>query len=483
MRDIIYMSKRNQLNYKKRPVVIETSSGEDTVIQPVKYYVKKQQVKSAKRKTSRRKLEEQSIESCSGSSEDVDESRNNVKCKRPIMKSTKMEIVESSEDDSTISNTEYDFETESPSDIESESIEEVPAKHTKKELLKTNKVTTDDTGYGTDITDTCYEDIDETYSRAKFLDLDVVIDKNTSYVNCSKMIRTICEQIGKDKDFYDWKQNVASKEYCKCVSKTEKIPECELFKGIRGSKNALISGTYCHPLLVSNIAGWVSPLFGVMAARIINEFANKQVRKIIREKDSEIAVLHTSVNKLSRQVDDLINASNNVLSGNEVLKQQNKKVLRGNEELKHQNKKVLRDTKKIKNTLDFVVHDRVVHTGKRNDEAVFYIGKNNDKPKKLKKGEKPEKIYEYCTFRVARKSLNSSLSKYRDDHPNMRIIKKIDYTPNSINLWTRIRDDLRNQRKISGTSRSFNLIGNFTQSDMLAYVEDKHNERLRTTNI
>ena len=39
---------------------------------------------------------------------------------------------------------------------------------------------------------------------------------------------------------------------------------------------------------------------------------------------------------------------------------------------------------------------------------------------KLKKGEIPAKIYEYCIFRVARKSLNSSLSKYRENHPNMR---------------------------------------------------------------
>ena len=443
-------------------------------------------MQSAKRKTSRRKLEEQSIESCSGSSEDVDESRNNVKCKRPIMKSTKMEIVESSEDDATISNTE----SESPSDIESESIEEVPAKHTKKELLKTNKVTTDDTGYGIDITDTCYEDIDETYSRAKFLNLDVVIDKNTSYVNCSKMIRTICGQIGKDKDFFEWKRNILSKELCKCVSQTEKILEEDLFNQVNGGKKTIISGTYCHPLLVPNIAGWVSPLFGVMVARIINEFANKHSRTIIREINAENAELRVSVNKLlykndslTQKVNDLINTSNSVLSGNEDLKRQNKKVLRGNKDLKIQNDKVLRNTKKIKNTLDVVVHDRVVHTGKRNDEAVFYIGKNNDKPKKLKKGEKPEKIYEYCTFRVARKSLKASLSKYREKHPHMRIIKKIEYTPNSINLWTRIRDDLRCQRNIEGRSCSFNLLGDFTEVEMLDYVEEKHNERLHTTNV
>ena len=149
-----YMSKRPQTNYKKRIATSESNSSEEAA---VKYYVKKQRAKSAKKKL------------CLDSSESEQKSKR----KRPAMKSTKIEPVESSEDETTRSDTEYDFETET--EVDTESVEDVPVKSTRKSLLVNNKVTVDDTGRGTDITDTCYEDIDDTYSKAKYLDLDVAV--------------------------------------------------------------------------------------------------------------------------------------------------------------------------------------------------------------------------------------------------------------------------------------------------------------------
>jgi len=114
---------------------------------------------------------------------------------------------------------------------------------------------------------------------------------------------------------------------------------------------------------------------------------------------------------------------------------------------------------------------------------VVYILRTNDIPVRDKKTKKYSKVYGYGVIRIVRKSLKAALSKFRERYPNIEIIKRIKYTPNSINLWTRVRDELRQRRKIEGPGCKFNLVNGFSESRMIQYVEKIHNERLNTENI
>lgn len=65
----------------------------------------------------------------------------------------------------------------------------------------------------------------------------------------------------------------------------------------------------------------------------------------------------------------------------------------------------------------------------------------------------------------------------------MRVIFKIEYTPNSINLWTRVRDDLKKRGNIEVKGSNFNLLGDYTEKRMLRAVQRTHDERLDTTGL
>ena len=64
-----------------------------------------------------------------------------------------------------------------------------------------------------------------------------------------------------------------------------------------------------------------------------------------------------------------------------------------------------------------------------------------------------------------------------------KIICKIEHTPNSINLWTRIRKNLKKRGKIDAKGCNFNLLGDFTEKKMLTFVENTHDERFNTSKL
>jgi len=428
------MSKRNQTTYERKEYISESSSEESI----------EQRIKTAKNKITQK-----------------------TRYSSPESSDTEYDDSESCETSTIYEESHDNSETNSSTSVETEeSSIENDHKKINDSLIKNSKVSINETGEGTDLTDTCYKKIDNTYSIAKYLDLDIIVNRKTSFVNCSNMIRTIGLKIGKKKLFAEWKRTDIAKEFYTYVAKIENISVNDLFKIVNGGRNITISGTYCHPLLVPTIASWMSPPFGIMATRIVNEYSNmhtlKLKDKLIKDKDNTIDELNISVKKVIRQ--------------NNGLKQQVR-------DLMSTTNTVLGHTTKMKKTLDIVANDRVIHTGKMNDESVVYIMRTNDIPVRDKKTKKYNKVYGYGVIRIAKKSLKSALSKFKENYPNMEIIKKIKYTPNSINLWTRIRDELRQRGKIEGPGCKFNLINNFSESRMIRCVETIHDERLNIENM
>jgi hypothetical protein len=128
------------------------------------------------------------------------------------------------------------------------------------------------------ISDICFQQIRDNYWFGQYGQFKVVMMKDNGYINASKLCKD------GNKDFRDWKRNVHSQELINTLIRQEVPDFKQEDSSIRGDGNVqiltlpfnpiikvvttketvedkLISGTYCHNLLIAHIASWVSPDF------------------------------------------------------------------------------------------------------------------------------------------------------------------------------------------------------------------------------
>jgi hypothetical protein len=132
--------------------------------------------------------------------------------------------------------------------------------------------------------------------------------------------------------------------------------------------------------------------------------------------------------------------------------------------------------------MDVVTNDRVVTTGSRKDDHTLIIIKRNDDPDEY---EDDETIYEYSALRVANKSLTGTLARHLERHPDMEILLRITYTPNSMNLWTRVKNELSKgkNKKIDVVHCNFNLHNGYTERKLISRIKQIHRERFDTDDV
>ena len=69
-------------------------------------------------------------------------------------------------------------------------------------------------------------------------------------------------------------------------------PPCKLI--LNDSKtdvDRIISGTYCHPLLIPHIACWVSPIFALQVSKIVNYYREEEWRLKLQASEQSAAQL------------------------------------------------------------------------------------------------------------------------------------------------------------------------------------------------
>jgi len=272
------------------------------------------------------------------------------------------------------------------------------------------------------------------------------------------------------KPFKNWRVNVSSNAIMEEISVESGIPAARLLIPIITSKKNLtiIRGTYAHPDLIPHIASWASPSFAVRVSKIINRYfikkAIKAKEKIIKKKDDKI-------DELSNKIDELLHNNDTLLSKNKKMDNRIKRLLKKNDEIYEINED-------ISSKIDVISNDRVVSTGRERDEHMLVIIKNNDDPEEY---DEADILYEYHTLRVMKKSYRQRLISHMERHPDMVIIKKIYYSPNSMNLWTRIKKKLGSgrKRKIEIDNCKFNLVKDYTEDDLIRDIMKIHDERLK----
>jgi len=170
--------------------------------------------------------------------------------------------------------------------------------------------------------------------------------------------------------------------------------------------------------------------------------------KLLQKKDDKIDRLGVKIDKL--------------LNKNSKMDKRIKKLLDKADNLQDQNDDII---EKIETICD----DRVIKPGKLSDTHVFVIIKNND----------DDEEYQYHTIRRLRNTIKPAIASYKDLHPDASIIVYIEYNPNPINLWNRIKDNLGKgrQRKILFDGNNFKLRDDYTQEEMIHDINAIHNQR------
>ena len=78
-------------------------------------------------------------------------------------------------------------------------------------------------------------------------------------------------------------------------------PPCIFLQTTNSSaEEKLISGTYCHPDLIPSIAGWISPIFQVMANRVVNGCIALQYKYHVDKANEEIAHIQVQLEQTTK---------------------------------------------------------------------------------------------------------------------------------------------------------------------------------------
>jgi hypothetical protein len=141
------------------------------------------------------------------------------------------------------------------------------------------------------ITKLAYESINDTFSKARYGEFEVIMDIKTGYINASKL----CADGGKH--LKHWSENKNSKELIKECLESHGSEIRPVTMTVSGGQITTIRGTYAHPDLIPHIASWVSPKFAIKVSKIVNDF-------LIREREEEIRRLTGEKSELVKMLEE-----------------------------------------------------------------------------------------------------------------------------------------------------------------------------------
>jgi len=305
-----------------------------------------------------------------------------------------------------------------------------------------------------DIRNIIFKEINRDFAYGKLKDFKVILMTKNGYINATKL----CQDGGKQ--VKHWFENKSSEKIINDFGKFLNLTRDKLIIKINGGSLTKISGTYVHPHIINPIASWCNTKYAFFISSVINEYhiqkANEEKDKLLKKKDDKI-------DKMSKKIDMLLNK-------NTKMDKRLKRLLQKNNEIYDQNVET-------HNKLDIISDERVPYSGNSKYEHTFAIVENNDD---LDEYSDDEEVYNFHVFRTMNKSYDALIRKHKERHPNMKVIFKINYSPNSIHLWNIIKERLASgiNKKIDLSGCRFNLANNYTKKQLIKNIKDIHNETL-----
>lgn len=314
----------------------------------------------------------------------------------------------------------------------------------------------------------CYDDNDirnimfetlenEDYALGKLGNLEVLMMAKNGYINITKL----CKE--SRKKFNHWTDNASSQNLIREIGKSLGYAEkdtniaSKLIIAIRTGNN-YYRGSYVHPELAIHVATWCNAKYATIVSKVMVEYHSKESvaeRNELKRKNKMLAKDNRS---LQEKVDELLAINKQQLR---MLQEQAETL----DELHDQNEDIC-------DKLNVACKTRVVD-GKPAKANILTVVKNNAKPKKPKKNDPP--YYEYKVFRTARRNLNSLYKTHRAKFPAFEEVFRIEYTPNSVQLWHRFVEKYGESLDCNGCM--FNLNEETTLKQALRRLDRVHKSR------
>lgn len=287
--------------------------------------------------------------------------------------------------------------------------------------------------------------------------INIIQHISTGYYNITKINNIIYEEQLKEneargipraskKEITKWFCNKGNKEYINFLKNQEEIKDLsyELKTGI----DFKFHGTYVHELLYDQILMWIDKTYAYKVSKMLKEHRDKFNKKL----ENENIELKEEVNKKSCKIDelkDLINKQSE--ESKKIAKEQQEKIDELLNFAKNTNEK-LDDANENINDL----HEKV-------DEVNEYL---NDVKVKLDdatedRAPKPENLkftnsfiifkiglIKFYVLKCQQKSINANIKKLKTKFNQCDEILRIGYSPNTINLFQRVKDNLKDNLKV-----------------------------------
>lgn len=153
-----------------------------------------------------------------------------------------------------------------------------------------------------------FESITNRFGYGKYLDIEIIIDSETGYINASKLC-----QLG-DKKLAKWMRLESSKTLLEYFNNMTTGPDLdqwyyEIGRGDIDSKDDtkrnVIMGTYFHRKLIVHIAQWISCEFAVKVSEIVDDYNDRHNKALLREKDDTIKHQFAEIEELKRMMNNM----------------------------------------------------------------------------------------------------------------------------------------------------------------------------------
>lgn len=275
------------------------------------------------------------------------------------------------------------------------------------------------------ITKLAYESINDTFSKARYGEFEVIMDIKTGYINATKL----CVSGGKL--LKNWLRNDFAKELVECLEKSWLNNEPTL---ITDNSFGITKGTYAHPDLIPHIASWVSPKFAIKVSKIVNDFLirerEEEIRRLTGEKTELVKMLEESELRRKEDHKESLKMLEDMKKQNEKthdkLDDAHKKLDKAGNEIEDLHCKV----ETVSERLDLVIDEVVPPCPVVELREEIGIWKLNDKSSK----------FTHKVFCRQIKTAHIARARLLKEFPNATLFREINPSPNSKNFLHNLKD-------------------------------------------
>jgi hypothetical protein len=291
------------------------------------------------------------------------------------------------------------------------------------------------------------------------------------------------------KKLNDWFRNKSNKEYIDFLKSQENIDEMsyELKAGV----DAKFRGIYVNELLYDQILMWIDKTYAYKVSKILKDFHNEFNKKLETEnvelKDN-ITEKNNIINELKNITETLKKQSEESKKQAEESKKQAEESKKRDEEQKKQIEELLRfakDTKDQNETLNENINDLHDKADEINEHLNDVKEKLNDATEdRAPKPEDPKFTNSFIVFKIGvvdyyvlkcqQQSIKTSIKKLKLKFTQCDEILRIGYSPNTINLYQRVKDILKSNLKVKNAE--ITLI-KMTEEELVRKIHQINNDK------